>query len=52
MYVIERETEIALMEVAVMHPNTCIDELLMIWVTRYYDELEKGFNEHYGNISN
>lgn len=44
MYQLNRETEIALMEVAVMHPHTSIDELLMMWVYRYYDELAEGFS--------
>ena len=44
MYIINRDTEIALIEVAVMHPNTTIDELLMIWVRRFYHEHEKSFD--------
>ncbi|GHE86249.1 hypothetical protein [Thalassotalea profundi] len=51
MYKLSRETEIALMEVAVMHPNTSIDELLMKWVTRFYNEHEESF-DYYVNQKN
>tara|TARA_R110002167_G_scaffold54498_1_gene155284 strand:- start:26484 stop:26642 length:159 start_codon:yes stop_codon:yes gene_type:complete len=45
MYIIEKETEIALMSVAVMHPNTNIEDLLMMWVERYYTEQSDGFSQ-------
>lgn len=51
MYQLNRETEIALMEVAVMHPHTSIDELLMMWITRFYNEHEKSF-DYYINQQN
>jgi len=49
MYIIERETELALMDIAVMHPNTSIEELLMLWVERYHNQQEKDFESYLAN---
>jgi hypothetical protein len=49
MYTLERDTEIALMEVALMHPNHTIDELLLIWVNRFYREQGDEFQRQYSN---
>ena len=40
------------MSVAVMHPNTSIDELLMSWVNRYYDEAADDFEHYYSKTNN
>lgn len=49
MYTIKRETEIALIGVAAMHPNTSIDELLLQWVNMYYDQQTREFESHLAN---
>lgn len=49
MYVLDHDLEVALMNVAVMHPNTSIDELLMSWVNRYYDEAADDFELYQKN---
>jgi len=47
MYVLDHDLEVALINVAVMYPNTSIDELLLLWLNRYYGETADDFEYYY-----